>query len=197
MELAKPNVPKRNVVKKDIDNFVKFVFDSLNKHLYVDDSQIFELKCGKYYSDTINFENKILTDYYQSVGNRVVSIDDISDSFNSSSTGSQFSAIASYENAYKYNRLFVLAKDITYTDERQFSVVNILQHNNVGYLNEYGNQTTYNISDNFDDTTYPELGSFDYGPTDTGWELEFSPNKTVYNEYELTTIGFNLLDEST
>ena len=150
-----------------------------------------------YYSDTINFENKILTDYYQSVGNRVVSIDDISDSFNSSSTGSQFSAIASYENAYKYNRLFVLAKDITYTDERQFSVVNILQHNNVGYLNEYGNQTTYNISDNFDDTTYPELGSFDYGPTDTGWELEFYPNKTVYNEYELTTIGFNVLDDST
>lgn len=47
----KPNAPKRNVVKKDIDNFVKFVFDSLNKHLYVDDSQIFELKCGKYYSD--------------------------------------------------------------------------------------------------------------------------------------------------
>ena len=34
----------KNVVKKDIDNFVKFVFDSLNKHLYVDDSQIFELK---------------------------------------------------------------------------------------------------------------------------------------------------------
>ena len=47
----KANAPKHNVVKKDIDNFVKFVFDSLNKHLYVDDSQIFELKCGKYYSD--------------------------------------------------------------------------------------------------------------------------------------------------
>ena len=47
----KPSAPKHNVVKKDIDNFVKFVFDSLNKHLYVDDSQIFELKCGKYYSD--------------------------------------------------------------------------------------------------------------------------------------------------
>ena len=47
----KPSAPKHNVVKKDIDNFVKFVFDSLNKHLYNDDSQIFELFCGKYYSD--------------------------------------------------------------------------------------------------------------------------------------------------
>jgi Holliday junction resolvase RusA-like endonuclease len=47
----KPNCPTHNVVKKDIDNFVKFVFDTLNKHAYVDDSQIFELICGKYYSD--------------------------------------------------------------------------------------------------------------------------------------------------
>ena len=47
----KPSCPKYNVVKKDIDNFVKFVFDTLNKHAYIDDSQIFELTCGKYYSD--------------------------------------------------------------------------------------------------------------------------------------------------
>ena len=47
----KSSAPKRNVVKKDIDNFVKFVFDSLNKKVYLDDSQIFELKCGKYYTD--------------------------------------------------------------------------------------------------------------------------------------------------
>jgi Holliday junction resolvase RusA-like endonuclease len=47
----KPTAPKKNVVKKDIDNFVKFVFDTLNSHLYKDDSQIYELKCGKYYSE--------------------------------------------------------------------------------------------------------------------------------------------------
>jgi len=47
----KSTAPKNNVVKKDIDNFVKFVFDSLNKKLYCDDSQIFELRCGKYYTD--------------------------------------------------------------------------------------------------------------------------------------------------
>ena len=47
----KTNAPKFNVVKKDIDNFVKFVFDSLNKIAYDDDSQIYELVCGKYYTD--------------------------------------------------------------------------------------------------------------------------------------------------
>ena len=46
----KSKAPIYNIVRKDIDNFVKFVFDTLNKHVYIDDSQIFELKCGKYYS---------------------------------------------------------------------------------------------------------------------------------------------------
>ena len=49
--ILKENAPKYNVSKRDIDNFVKFVFDSLNKLMYVDDSQVFELNCGKYYSE--------------------------------------------------------------------------------------------------------------------------------------------------
>jgi len=50
----KPSAPEYNVSKRDIDNFVKFVFDSLNKLMYMDDSQIFELTCSKYYSDEPN-----------------------------------------------------------------------------------------------------------------------------------------------
>ena len=49
--ILKENAPKYNVSKRDIDNFVKFVFDSLNKIIYVDDSRVFELNCGKYYSE--------------------------------------------------------------------------------------------------------------------------------------------------
>ena len=50
--MLKKNAPKFNTSKRDIDNFVKFVLDSLNKKMYVDDSQIFEIVCGKYYSDS-------------------------------------------------------------------------------------------------------------------------------------------------
>ncbi len=152
---------------------------------------------GKYYSDTINFENKILTDYYQSVGNRVLSIDDVSGDFNSYSTGQKFAGVASWDDNQKYNKIFVLARDITYTDERQFSIVNVLQHNNIGYINEYATQASYNVSDNFDDIEYDQLGTFDYGPTDDGWELEFYPYKYVYNEYEVSSIAFNIIDDST
>ena len=152
---------------------------------------------GRLYSDEIFFENKILTDYYQSVGNRVLSIDDISMDFDSSSNGQAFSAVATYDDNQKYNKIFVLVRDITYTDERQFGLVNILQHNNVGYVNQYASQSSYPIADNFDDTTYPELGTFDYGPTSTGWELEFYPHKSTYNEYQISAVAFNIIDDST
>ena len=117
--------------------------------------------------------------------------------FDSSSNGEKFSAVATYDDNQKYNKIFVLVRDITYTDERQFGLVNVLQHNNVGYINQYASQSSYPIADNFDDTTYPELGSFDYGPTSTGWELEFYPHKSTYNEYQISSVAFNILSDST
>ena len=48
--LLKETAPTFNQSRKDIDNFVKFIFDSLNNKIFIDDSQIYELKCGKYFS---------------------------------------------------------------------------------------------------------------------------------------------------
>ena len=50
--MLKKGISNINTSKRDIDNFVKFVLDSLNKKMYLDDSQIFEIICGKYYSDS-------------------------------------------------------------------------------------------------------------------------------------------------
>ena len=49
--LMKANSPKHNMSRRDLDNFIKFVLDALNKVLYLDDSQIIEIEAGKYYSD--------------------------------------------------------------------------------------------------------------------------------------------------
>ena len=49
--ILKENSPKQNCSKRDLDNFVKFVLDALNKKMYIDDCQIFEINCGKYYSE--------------------------------------------------------------------------------------------------------------------------------------------------
>jgi Holliday junction resolvase RusA-like endonuclease len=50
-DLLKDNAPKYNTNNKDLDNMVKFVLDALNDKLYVDDSQIIEIKCRKMYAE--------------------------------------------------------------------------------------------------------------------------------------------------
>jgi len=49
----------RPVKKPDIDNIIKAVADSLNKIVYLDDTQIVAMKAGKFYSDKPRIEIKI------------------------------------------------------------------------------------------------------------------------------------------
>ena len=133
-------------------------------------------------SDEIFFENRILTDYFQSVGNRVLSIDDISGFFNSNERAEQFEPIASYESNYVFNKVFTFARDTVFTDERQFSIVNVLQ-DGTGYVNEYATIETY-----------PTLGFYDYLKTGDGWDLTFNPVKFEYNSYLTSAITISLLD---
>ena len=48
---------------------------------------------GRIFSDEIIFSNRILTDYAESIGNRVLSIDDISPQFNSNPRPTRFSEV--------------------------------------------------------------------------------------------------------
>ena len=138
---------------------------------------------GELASNEIFFENQILTDYFQSIGNRVLSIDDISGEFNSNERAEPFEPIAKYDTNYIFNKIFTFARDNVYTDERQFSIVNLIQDNNLGYINEYATLETY-----------PRLGFYDYAKTGDGWELTFNPVKFEYNTYLTSTLNVSLLD---
>ena len=48
--------PTQHTKKPDIDNLLKFVLDALNKHLYVDDSQVVSLTGKKFYADKEGIE---------------------------------------------------------------------------------------------------------------------------------------------
>lgn len=139
---------------------------------------------GNMVSDEIFFENRILTDYFQSVGNRVLSIDDISGSFNSNERAEKFEPIGKFESNYVFNKVFTFAKDVIFTDERQFSIVNLIQNAGIGYINEYSTLETY-----------PRLGYFDYQlSSPTEWELTFHPVKFAYNSYNTSILSISLLD---
>ena len=135
-----------------------------------------------YISNEITFKNRILTDFLQSIGNRVLEIDNISDQFNSNARPTPFSVVASYEKNYIYNKIFTYVKDRTFTDERQFAIVSILQDDEIGYMSQYASIETY-----------PYLGYFDYTNTAEGWNLLFYPVKFESNIYDVTTSAINVL----
>ena len=133
-------------------------------------------------SDEIVFDTIFLSDYFQSVGNRVLSIDDLSPQFNSNERTTPFEVISVFGNDFKYNKLITHVRDRIFTDERQFAIVSCLQDNNIGYINQFASIESY-----------PNLGYYDYGSGTDGWRLLFYPTKFEFNTYDVSTTNFAIL----
>ncbi|MDB4343787.1 YHYH protein [Schleiferiaceae bacterium] len=150
---------------------------------YVRDRTVF-IK-GEIHSTEIVFQNKIINDYFESVGNRVLSIDDISEEFNSNERADRFSSVGGFENTFKLNKMFTFAKDVRFTDEKQFSILNLIQDSETGYINEYS----------ILESVGRNLGSYDYLVTSDGWDLTFNPALFEFNNYNTSVISFSALSD--
>ena len=139
---------------------------------------------GNIISTEIVFENRILSDYFESFGNRALSIDDISGEFNSTTRATNFSIVASYAANSTYNKIFTFAQDQVLMDRRQSSIVTVLQRDNEAFVQEYG--ATYTIS---------PLGTFDYSSSGSVWNLLFYPTDFEYSSYYTTTVSFSTLND--
>ena len=96
----------------------------------------------------------------------------------------KFEPIGKFETNYIFNKIFTFVKDVVFTDERQFSIVNLIQNTGIGYINEYSTLETY-----------PRLGYFDYQLVGSGeWELTFHPVKFAFNSYGTSILSISLLD---
>ena len=138
-------------------------------------------------STTIDFENRTLTDFYESVGNRVLTIDDMSSIFNSNPRATSSSPVAAFAFDRTYNKIFTFAQDTTYTDERQFSIVSLLQYKNIAYSNQYATIYTY---------PYGGLGSYDYSVEADNWRLTWNPIKSEYNNYAVSVVDLGTLNDA-
>ena len=71
-------------------------------------------------SNEVIFANRIITDFSESVGNRVLSVDDVSNTFNSKPRPTTFSVIDNFDvrdkRAIKY---ITYVKDRRFTQQRQ------------------------------------------------------------------------------
>jgi hypothetical protein len=146
-----------------------------------------DISGGKIISNEIVFENKILVDYFESRGNRVLSIDDFSGDFNSEPRTTPYSIVKFFDNKYAWNKFFVLIQDTEIRSRKQFGAVTIVQDGDTGYVNQYGTL----------DTGKP-LGSFEYiGVGTSEWGLAWYPNLFEYNNYEISYFTFSGVESVT
>ena len=136
------------------------------------------------FSDEVTFSSRILTDYFESVGNRVLSIDDISPQFNSNPRATRFSEVHRFDlidgRAQKY---ITYIRDKRYTSQRQAMLLTLIHDDSIGYISQYGRvESTY------------DLGSFDFAVEGTEGVILFYPTKYSVNDYDVSTLSYNLRD---
>ena len=142
------------------------------------------LSDGSVLSDEIILDNKILTDFTESSGNRVLSIDDIAPQFNSNPRATAFSILDSFNlDDVRFRKYFTYLKDKRFTQERQGLIVDLIHDGSFGYLNQYARvESVY------------DQGSFDFSISGSDGQLLFFPTKATVNDYHLTSISYNLND---
>lgn len=170
-------------VTVDIDGFASlncvYDFDLASENSLIIGSSII--------SDEITFSSRIITDYFESIGNRVLLIDDISPFFNSNSRAEKYSVVHRFPltdaRAQKY---ITYVRDRRYTSQRQMMILTLLHDGSIGYLSQYARVESVN-----------DLGSFDFRIEDTDGTILFYPTKYKVNDYDVTTLSYNLKDNFT
>ncbi len=143
-------------------------------------------------SDELVFDSKILQDYKESIGNRVLTIDDISGDFNNNARTDAFMSVDSFTLAsVRYRKYLTFIRDKRYTKERQILLVSAL-HDDSGniFLNQYGRVETNTDLGEFGG----DLGSYDMDIAGDDGRLLFYPKKFKYNNYDVSNVAFNISD---
>jgi hypothetical protein len=139
---------------------------------------------GSIKSDEISFNSAIIQDYIESIGNRVLMIDDIADQFNSNPRPTAFSVVDSFVlNDFRSKKYIALVVDKNNSNQSELSLISLIYDNTFGYLNQYGSVPTTSV-----------LGSFDFNVSGTDGNLLYYPVKSKINNYHIELFSFSLND---
>ena len=139
---------------------------------------------NKLVSDEIVFANRILTDYEESIGNRVLSIDNLGPQFNSNPRATAFSIVNTFKlSDIRAQKYITFVTDKRFTAQRQLMLVDLIHDGSFAYINQYGRvETQY------------DQGSFDFSISGNEGQLLFYPVKSAVNDYNITCLSYNLDD---
>ncbi len=133
-------------------------------------------------SKDIVLENRVLTDYEEARTNRVLSIDDIGDLFDSKPRTDPFEKFDFVtKDQFTSHRYFFNVKDTRYTGENMCGFFNVVTDGSASYINQYSVDSQ------------GSLGSFDYGFSGAYANVDFYPTKYELNNYviDFISVDFN------
>ena len=140
-----------------------------------------KIASGTVYSDRIFLKSRILTDYFESVGNRVLTIDDFSSEFYNQERPTRFSVVKKFPVEQRSKKILTFVRDKVYTDEKQTSFVTLVQDGINAEVLNYGR-----VESTID------LGSFDFNIEGNEGQLLFYPSKYQNNNYNISYCSFDL-----
>jgi len=139
---------------------------------------------GNVNSDQIILKSKDIQDYFESISNRVLMIDDISNQFNDRPRPTRFSVIDEFPLAKFRSRKYLLfVRDRRFIETKENIFVSVLHDDTVGYLNQYARVETVE-----------DMGYFDFDVVDTNGRLLFYPEKYQFNNFDITFTAYGLKD---
>jgi len=167
----------------DLSSFVSlncfYDFDLVRENNFIIDNQLS--------SNQITLNSNIIQDYIESIGNRVLLIDDISEQFNSKPRATEFSVVDTFSLInYRSKKYIVTISDKQNPDISESFILTLLHDNNNSYINQYANLS----SDG-------NLGSFDFNIAGSEGNLLFYPVSSINNNYHVKLFSFTLNDFST
>ena len=141
-----------------------------------------QIGINDFISDEIRFGSKLLQDYFESIGNRVLIVDEITEQFNSNPRATRFSIVDEFRlDEFKYKKYFIQTSNKLFTTDRQSIIVNLLQDGSYGYLNQYGRVETVNPHGYFD---FSVFGSYGY--------LLYYPIEYDFEDYNISGVSLNI-----
>lgn len=158
----------------DLNSYVDF--DMVSENAYLLD--------GRTTSDQIVFNTIPIQDFAESIGNRVLMIDDFSGEFNNIPREEKFVVADRFPIFQtRYRKYFAYVKDKLFFNERQFGIISVIHDNLDGYITQYGRLDTAE-----------ELGDFEFVINGNFGEITFNPFDFEFNDFDIELVSYSLFD---
>ena len=139
---------------------------------------------SNYFSKEIAFSSISLQDELQSIGNRVLLVDDFSDQFSNIPKTDTYSNIESFVlSTIRAKKYVTYVRDKKFSGLRQICLVSLVQDELESYMLQYGK-----VSSNYD------LGSFDFSILGSQGILRFYPINYTINDYDISVMSYSISD---